>query len=770
MYDLFNVKRVPPTGTMIYLLPYLISLTISSALVFFLLSRRISPGASTSSFIFFAIALMNLGAILQELSTTLPSKIFWNTFQVLFLILLPCSLAIFTIEFTGWRLSHAWRTFGGILLFPLIAFLLVLTNNFQGGLRPDVRLVAGGLGQQITYALGLQDYFIAGYSFLYLVLCLVALWGYSLKQPGVLRRQSRTLMLACAIPLLGGVLSAAGLRLDSQRDIFPLTFALSGGVMAWALFRYALFGVTPLARDVIFEKSGDAAVVLDYRGCLIDANAAARQHLGLDLRTMVGRPSTAIFTAWPDLSGGPGVPEFRSEVYTLGGANTPQGGSLALPGWPVAYEVNSVPLYDSRTRYAGRLLLFHDITERVHSQDALRDSASLLEQQVQQRTTELASANRELEALYRLAIDLADLPPQGSLDQFLAERLQQFTGAVMTALLEYEPERKALVIRHMALSGDLLARVNQVLGQNVLNITIPLSPQRYRELLAHPIVVYSELWQATLDAFPPLLANIVQELLGLEHFVGLTIDDEGELIGTAGLIMQKGQPLPSDNRLLTFAHLTAIAFRRRKAEALNLQSKAVLSASEEKYRTIIEQFAEGFILIDEQGAVSEANRAYQNIIGLPREEIIGKPVWEVMLRVNDPEQRTPQRASYLKSVFQSALQNGTSPFFEKLTEATILRPDYRPKEESTGAGAVRRADGGAAPHRPGPALGPIPARDCRGGAGGHRPACAGPPGGGFPAGLPDQAAAHPGGLPRRGAGRPHLFGCRPPSGRTTWLR
>ena len=26
----------------------------------------------------------------------------------------------------------------------------------------------------------------------------------------------------------------------------------------------------------------------------------------------------------------------------------------------------------------------------------------------------------------------------------------------MTALLEYEPERKALVIRHMALSGDLL--------------------------------------------------------------------------------------------------------------------------------------------------------------------------------------------------------------------------------------------------------------------------------------------------------------------------
>ena len=59
------------------------------------------------------------------------------------------------------------------------------------------------------------------------------------------------------------------------------------------------------------------------------------------------------------------------------------------------------------------------------------------------------------------------------------------------------------------------------------------------------------------------------------------------------------------------------------------QSEEALKESELKYRTIIERFAEGFALIDEQGYILEWNQAMEQIFGIKHNEAVGQLVWDV---------------------------------------------------------------------------------------------------------------------------------------------
>jgi len=55
-----------------------------------------------------------------------------------------------------------------------------------------------------------------------------------------------------------------------------------------------------------------------------------------------------------------------------------------------------------------------------------------------------------------------------------------------------------------------------------------------------------------------------------------------------------------------------------------------LRASEERFRTLLEQSAEGVLVIDETGAVTEWNLALERITGVSRTEALGRFAWDVL--------------------------------------------------------------------------------------------------------------------------------------------
>jgi PAS domain S-box-containing protein len=131
-----------------------------------------------------------------------------------------------------------------------------------------------------------------------------------------------------------------------------------------------------------------------------------------------------------------------------------------------------------------------------------------------------------------------------------------------------------------------------------------------------------------------------------------------------------------DKDILAFVSTqVAMVIERKQAESQRDATLEALQESERKFRTFIEQSTEGIILVDEQGAIIEWNRAQERIWGVKRDKAIGEPLWEVLFRVTTPERQSPDRREYFKTVVLDALRTGQSPIFNRSLEAELCRPD-----------------------------------------------------------------------------------------------
>jgi PAS domain S-box-containing protein len=100
-----------------------------------------------------------------------------------------------------------------------------------------------------------------------------------------------------------------------------------------------------------------------------------------------------------------------------------------------------------------------------------------------------------------------------------------------------------------------------------------------------------------------------------------------------------------------------------------------LKDSEEKFRSFVQESADGYVLTDSSGVIIEWNRANETITGISREEAMGKPFIDTILRNLVPEQRTPEHIAYLKKTSFTLVETGQSPHFYRPFEIQIIRPD-----------------------------------------------------------------------------------------------
>ena len=100
-----------------------------------------------------------------------------------------------------------------------------------------------------------------------------------------------------------------------------------------------------------------------------------------------------------------------------------------------------------------------------------------------------------------------------------------------------------------------------------------------------------------------------------------------------------------------------------------------LRESEQKLRRIIEQAPDGIALTDEQGAIIEWNPGMEKIVGLQREDAIGRKLWDVQYQSATEEQKQAIRFEQVESMMTELLRTGQSPWLNRLSEREFQRPD-----------------------------------------------------------------------------------------------
>jgi len=155
-------------------------------------------------------------------------------------------------------------------------------------------------------------------------------------------------------------------------------------------------------------------------------------------------------------------------------------------------------------------------------------------------------------------------------------------------------------------------------------------------------------------------------------FQGEVVTDELRFIkkdGSEAIGSVTGAPLyDREGKIIAFTNVARDITEAKKVEM-------ALLASEDRFRSIVEQSYDGIVLVNREGTIVGWNQAQAEIVGLAEEEVLGKSLWDIQFSLALEERRTPQAYDRLKDLVLEPCESGHADWFGKKKEQEIERSD-----------------------------------------------------------------------------------------------
>ncbi|HSG90472.1 MAG TPA: histidine kinase N-terminal 7TM domain-containing protein [Pseudomonadales bacterium] len=357
---------------------------IATGLAIMLLRRvwrqRAAPGGWPLSLLLAAIAWWSAGQWLGTSLTTLDGKFLAAKLQYPGIVVVPTAWLLFALRYSG-MLPAVARNWPLLVPIPLLTLVLALGNELHGWMWSSATLVEQGdfIGWRITYGPWFKVHTLWSYAVVGVgTACLLSAL---LRSPWHRRRA----FLIVAAPIVVLASNALYLLPDSPMawlDLTPLGFAAAGGIFTLAL-RGDILDLVPLSREQVVRDLPDAVFVIAQDGRVIDMNPAA-----VSLTDARRAPAGGLGRPLWDL-----LPIERELAEGMAPEGRPLDLIMSLNGRETAWRVNASNLVDPRGELSGRVLVFHDQSDRWRAEGELRATGEAL-----------AAANRELERLTTLDV------------------------------------------------------------------------------------------------------------------------------------------------------------------------------------------------------------------------------------------------------------------------------------------------------------------------------------------------------------------------------
>ncbi len=378
--------------------PYAVALAASAALSMAVSigswRRRSAPGAVPLALLMLAAAEWSLGYSIATGFSDLGARLFWAKIQYVGIVVVPPAMLVFILQYTG---RYRWLTKRNLALLavvPMVTLLLAWTNEFHGLIWAEFDVVAQEQIHSLDLRYGVMFWVHTVYSYLVLLLGVILLLRTVLFSVHLQRRQGSVILIGTLLPWIGNFLYLSGLNPFPYLDLTPFGYSLSGLVMAWGLFRFRLFEIIPVAREVVIESMSEGVLVLDAESRIVDLNPAARRLIGRSASDAVGRPADHVLP-----------PALTLAVSEFAPAETWREVACG-ERW---LDLGLSPLYDQRGRYSGQLVVFRDVTERKRAERALREAKEAAEAASRAKSVFLTNMSHEFRTPLNAILGFSEL-------------------------------------------------------------------------------------------------------------------------------------------------------------------------------------------------------------------------------------------------------------------------------------------------------------------------------------------------------------------------
>jgi diguanylate cyclase (GGDEF)-like protein/PAS domain S-box-containing protein len=351
--------------------PYFVVLTISALAtlgVALLTRRRSAPGSAALGGLLFAMFLWCITYAITWIVIPLEDKVFWLKIMYIGVVLVPTLFLVFTLQITH---RERWLTFRTLVLLSIepvviLAVMWSATHLLFVSVEPVIRdgLVVMQVQRGIVFRINVfYSYAVILFSFYILAV------SYR-HANSIFRKQYLLILAGSVIPLIFNLHTQTKNLALRDLDLAPISFAISGIVYAYAIFRHQFMELIPVARSRLIENMSDGVLVIDSQGRIIDINPAMKNFLDGEPASFIGRNVSEALKSWGENAEEP-----------LNGLETRT--ELRLPDKPSRYlDLRVTPLYDDDRRLTGRLIVFRDVTDRKEVERDLRYAMDRLQTQL----------------------------------------------------------------------------------------------------------------------------------------------------------------------------------------------------------------------------------------------------------------------------------------------------------------------------------------------------------------------------------------------------
>ncbi len=259
----------------------------------------------------------------------------------------------------------------------------------------------------------------------------------------------------------------------------------------------------------------------------------------------------------------------------------------------------------------------------------------------------LADYHRQLNDVsmsFQEAADMQDLFSK------IAEAFRLLTGAIAAVFSVYDQQTNVLKVVSLSTAPISRDKISSIFGPGLYEMRLTVSGDVREQMLSQIVRRIKDLHELTFGVISQDISNAIMDALGCRQIVALAVNYAEELVGTCIAYLPGELPVVPDEALITYAHISGLAVKRRLAEE-------ALREREAQYRLLSEHTTDSVWLMDMDLKTTYHSPSISKIRGFTAQEIMELPLAQNL---------TPE-----------SLKLASALFLEELPRV-VADPDYNP--------------------------------------------------------------------------------------------
>ncbi|MDR7132275.1 signal transduction histidine kinase [Algoriphagus sp. 4150] len=298
------------------------------------------------------------------------AMLFFIRLEYLGISFLAAFWLFFSLKYTSYKSKNIGLLVVLILLIPVLTYLLVLTNEIHHLHYKSFEVITAASFPTAKIEVGPWYYVNLIYIYFAFSLGSLIIWKRFRFSDQLFKTQTRLLLLGGLFPLVFNFLYQTHIfRPFDVIDLTPFAFLFTYLILGFAILKYQLFSLKPIARTKIMEAITKGVLVLDSNTKIVDYNPAFNSYSFTPKKIKVATKAEVIFKESEEIL----------ELIARKQATSIE--SKIVSGMQEKiYLIEAIPLLDRKSITNGLVLLFEDVTEQKSINETLKNQAIELQQ------------------------------------------------------------------------------------------------------------------------------------------------------------------------------------------------------------------------------------------------------------------------------------------------------------------------------------------------------------------------------------------------------